>query len=192
MSLARDFYNYYGNCFVGYKGSEDSPTLPFFVTQVRDDRRYLYSYGEEARNSLIFSGQVLDFEGGSRDVTEILGSGKIVLEMPELGYVSLGDQPYWVTFRPQRSMRKGLCSRRIEGLPENLFGTRFAVEVYKKAFENPSPISRQFFLKGDTLLYKGRPVGRVADGKCSLNQLFKYLKVHVTSCLGLDVDVKED
>lgn len=190
MSLARDFVNYYGSTFVGYRRREGDPLIPFYVRDVRVGRnRNGEDYSVEAMNALRFVGCTVE-NGVEQDCEVTLSSGKLELEMPELGYVTLGNgRTYWLSFRPQRSMRKGLCSRRVEGLGGMNLGSEVATAIYKAHNEKPDPLQRHFHLKDGKVNYKGREVGTYQGDNYNLYVPYRYLTHFLRKVFGEVIQV---
>ena len=191
MSLSRDFHNYYGNCYVGFRATPQSPVIPFMVTGIRTGRNMNENdYSEQAIDRLRFTGYTVGDNGetqGREDVT--LASGKLVLEMPELGYIRVNNRYHWLSFKPQRSMRKGLCGRRLDGLAGANFNDNMARQVYLEAHNKVDPLQRHFSVQGEELHYKGRRIGSVRNGDYELFVPYRYLSHFVRKAFGENVVV---
>ena len=189
MSLARDFHNYYGNCYVGFRPERNGQLRAFFVNNVKTGRNHNENdYSEEAVNNLRFSGYYL-VDGERRDVNNTtLSAGKLELEMPELGYVHRNNRHMYLTFRPQRSMRKGLCGRRVDGCQGNL-GDGLAESIYDSVHHGPCALRRQFAIVDGALMYKGRKIGTSGGDNFSVFVPYRYLGQFVRKAFGENINV---
>lgn len=190
MSLARDFVNYYGNCYIGFRPNVNSPLLAFYVTNVNTGRNFGDGdYTDEAMDALRFSGYYV-LDGERREINNTtLGAGKIDVEMPELGYIRYRDRDLYLTFRPQRSMRKGLCGRRVEGCQGNL-GDAMAEAVYASVQHQPDSLRRQFAITDGSLMYKGRKVGTSVGDNFEVFIPYRYLGHFVRKAFGENINVQ--
>lgn len=168
MSLASDFHMYYSGTYVGYR-LDSGRVVPFYVHDVIGDSD---SYDAEAESSLVFRGLVLKDEVAI-DYNVTLGEGRLVLELPELGYVKIGNNWKWLSYRPVHMACKGLTGRRVIGSTVN---NACARAVYKAIHEKPDNLARQFHLNQRSLNYKGREVGsNNSEGVISLYPEWKHL-----------------
>lgn len=190
MSLARDFHNYYGNCYVGFRPERNGQLRAFFVTNVNTGRNHNDNdYSDEAVNNLRFSGYYL-IDGERREVNNTtLSAGKLELEMPELGYVHRNNRHMYLTFRPQRSMRKGMCGRRVDGCQGNM-GDGLAEAIYDSVHHVPDALRRQFAIDDGKLMYKGRRIGLVNGENYDVFVPYRYLGQFVRKAFGENVNVQ--
>lgn len=151
MSLAYDFSMYYRNTFVGYKG-EDGRVYPMAVQEVSGNSD---GYDQETMDNLVFHGIVLNDDRDVR-VDVRLGSGDLVLELPELGYIYQEGRPRWLTYTPVQQASKGLSSRRVVGAR---ITNSIARAIYKALHDQPDHLARQFCFHNGTVLYKGVCIG---------------------------------
>ena len=189
MSLARDFHNYYGNCYVGFRPERNGQLRAFFVTNVQTGRNMQDNdYSDDAVQALRFSGYYV-LDGERRDINHTtLSSGKIELEMPELGYVHHRNRHMHLTFRPQRSMRKGLCGRRVDGCQGNL-GDSLAEAIYDSVHHQPCSLRRQFAVVDGALMYKARKIGTSEGDQFSVFNPYRHLGQFVRKAFGENVNV---
>lgn len=169
MSLRRDFKLYYEGSYVGFR-SDSGEVLPFYVYEVLGGGD---TYDKESEDSLIFSGRLFKSSSKTKDIQVSLGSGLLVLSLPELGYVKHGDHCYWLSYRPVRAAQKGLSSNKVVGA--RLTG-QLVLDIYKAAHEEPCSLRRQFFVRDGQIYYKGRFVGTILDGVESFLDVFSYVK----------------
>lgn len=174
MSLQADFGNYYGGTWVRF--SSNGKIFPFYVDHVRTGNDFAdEDYSEESINNLRFVGNILGEDGRLRQATKTISEG-LVLKMEELGYITYQDRKVWLSWRPQRSTKKGLCGRRISGSPErNQLSASIVKEIFD-SWEKTTPLQRQFATNEGNLLYKGREVGTVDGDNYELLPEFSYLQ----------------
>ena len=167
MSLSEDFGMYFGGTFVGYRNS-DGVIEPFSVDTVSHDNRVLdlrelsrserdrVGYTEEAMDALVFHGSI--YNGGEYASRAIKHSDpNLVLELPNSKFVKIRNKFHWVSYRANRTTKKGLTQRRVCGLPsftwENVL-----------SFLSETPLPETFgnvFLKtDDDLRYKDVYIGK--------------------------------
>lgn len=170
MSLAEDYTMYYGGTYVGM-ADRNGVVRPFWVTGVSRGRDFNNNdYSEAAINALKFSGTFFT-ENNPEDKT--VPYTKLILEMPDLGYINYQGRDYYLTWRPSRSTKKGLCDRRIAGV--NRMDNTFVKAIYESIHNNPDPLSRQFLIKEDKVAYKGYLVGTVDNQLIKVAKKFKYV-----------------
>lgn len=178
MALAHDFSNYYNNTYIGYW--LNGVLVPFFVRSVHGGR------GDNIETLKVDGYFMQDGERVFRD-NVLLKKDNVQLELPEVGYIKLGDRVYWLRYRPQRTMSKGLCGRRLLGVQMN---DRVAAAIYEKVTSHP--IALQFITHRGNVLYKGRIIGEVVDGKWVIEKHYTYLVMFITKVLPeIQVEVKQ-
>ncbi|UIW10516.1 hypothetical protein PQC38_gp040 [Aeromonas phage BUCT695] len=162
MSLCDDFHMYYSGTFVGVVG-RNSVIEPFYVDGVSynpnimdlDNEPMSRVYSDEAIQALTFTGT--RYSGESRN-TRTIPYADLVLEMPDSKYIKLGNSYHWVTYRSQKSTKKGLCSRRLTGVGN--VNERVVYELFNGSDDN-CIVANVFYINGDNLNYKGVPVGNI-------------------------------
>lgn len=170
MSLHDDFGMYYNGTFIGYR-QNNGKVIPFAVDSVSNDgdlfslRNYPSSqrprmeHGEEAYNALVFNGTLYD--GRNRNGRSVgIAEDRLVFDLPDPKYVKVGNQYHWVSYRANRSTKKGMCSRRIACALA--FSDQIAALMYDET-PDENVIGRVFLRNGSKLDYKGTPVGQL-DG----------------------------
>lgn len=168
MSLASDFHLYYSGSYVGYR-LDCGRVIPFYVHEVSGD---VDGHQVGSENELTFYGVILNDERHT-DANEVLGSGRLVLELPELGYVQIGNNWKWLSYRPVHMANKGLSGRRVIG---NTVNNNTAKGIYRAIHTQSDNLSRQFHRTREFLNYKGREVGsNNPDGSISLYPEWKHL-----------------
>lgn len=178
MSLAHDFAHYYNNTYIGFW--LNGVLVPFFVRSVHGGR------GDNIEALKVDGYFMQDGERVFRD-NVLLKKENVQLELPEVGYIRLGDRVYWLRYRPQRTMAKGLCGRRLLGVQIN---DRVASAVYERA--NHNPVAMQFITHRDKVLYKGRIIGGVEGDKWILDKNYTYLLMFIAKALPeVQVEVKQ-
>lgn len=175
MSLSEDFGMYYGSTFVGYR-NRDGEIEPFSIDTVSFDERVLslrelsraererVGYTEEAMNALVFHGAV--YNGGSYEARAIKHSDpNLVLELPDSKFVKIRNTFHWVSYRANRTTKKGLTQRRVCGLPS--FTWENILEFLSEKV-HPETFGNVFLKTGDDLRYKdvyiGKFIGEPTDG----------------------------
>lgn len=200
MGIARDFLMYYGDSYVGVRGSGEE-ILPFQVTGVdyqdwfrreperrgvsfEQLRRELYSKHEEVVQALQFSGIVTLDEQGHRE-NRICSMADLILENPELGYIKCGRTWRWVSYTPQHSAKKGLLMRRIT------YQTATRSDIYNLFNIRPGGerLHRDVVLTNNKLCYKGVEIGTLEGQRLTVGQPFEIMDTFITSILpqGLEV-----
>lgn len=178
MALAHDFANYYNNTYIGYW--LNGVLVPFFVRSVHGGR------GDNIESLKVDGYFLQDGERVFRD-NVLLKKENVQLELPEVGYVQIGDRAYWLRYRPQRTMSKGLCGRRLLGAQ---MSDRLASAIYNRSAEQP--IAIQFIAHREKVLYKGRIVGEVVGGKWVLEKPYTYLGIFIAKVFPeIQVEVKQ-
>lgn len=191
MSLARDFHNYYGECYIGYRNRAGGPIVPFYVSNIRTGRnRNEDDYSQGAVDALRFSGYTINQDGQTNNIENLtLESNKIILEIPELGYAKIGNTWYWLSYKPQRSTKKGICGRRLDGLRGRRMDDATAQAIYV-ASEN-EPLRNHFLVDEGKLMYKGRQVGLCQrEGHFDLYIPYRYLSHFIRKAFGDAVAVE--
>lgn len=178
MALAHDFANYYNNTYIGYW--LNGVLVPFFVRAVHGGR------GDNIESLKVDGYFIKDGERVFRD-NVYLKKENVQLELPEVGYVKMGERAYWMRYRPQRTMSKGLCGRRLIGAQMSY---RLAAAIYERASE--PPMALQFTTLRDQVLYKGRIIGEVVDNKWVLEKHYTYLGMFIAKVFpDVQVEVKQ-
>lgn len=193
MSLHDDFGMYYNGTFIGYRNN-DGTVSPFLVEAVSNDsdmfnlrnypssQRQSAEHGEDAYNALVFHGRVINGSrrGGGRQVSMV--DDKLIFELPDPKYIKFDNQYYWVSYRANRSTKKGMCSRRINCRLS--FTDTVAVLMFGTT-EDPN-ILGCFLRKGENLDYKGTPVGQITGNNVMLfreaGHLSRLLKQEWPEC----------
>lgn len=173
MSLADDFRLYYRQTYIGYR-TNSGRVLPFYVQEVTGGGG---NSGETGMNRLVFHGQVMyDDRQTEREVR--YSSDKLVLELPELGYVHHRGRNIWLTYRPVHQASKGLSGRRLVGSQMN---NDVARAIYRAVHEQPDNLARQFsFDANGKLFYKKREVGSHAGGTVTIKSAVSWLSAYIT------------
>lgn len=163
--IRHDFDMYYTGSYVGIRSSDNPEVVhPFYITSIDYDRNIHDGdiSDPECLNGLIFRGEEVTGADGSASSRTIVGYDHpdLVLELPSLGYVKLGRDEYrWVTYRPNRTVKKGITSRRLEGI--SMLNHRSAFALYDAP--NNGRISCDYIRKTinevEYLMYKGLVVG---------------------------------
>lgn len=166
MALHDDFAMYYNGTYVGYRKEGD--VVPFYIESVDTDRSMFdfteatesEMFGDLALSALQFYGNI----GGNR-VCIGHDDPDLVLEMPDSKYIQFRGRYYWVSWRANRSTKKGMSQRRLSGLPQ------FNNEVARAMFsEQPAPnvIAGCLLRQNNELHYKGVVVGSINDNVVEL------------------------
>lgn len=178
MALAHDFANYYNNTYIGYKHGDK--LVPFYVQSIHGGR------GDDIETLKADGYIVLDGERVHRN-NVFLRKENVQLELPELGYIVIQNQARWLRYRPQRTMSKGLSGRRLIGAQ---LSDRVAVQIYERSALDSMAI--QFITHQGHVLYKGRIIGDVVDGKWVLEKPYTYLGMFIAKVYPeIDVEVKQ-
>lgn len=161
--LRNDFEMYYSGSYIGVLNEETGKVNPFYVESMDYDS----NYGDgsvrnpEAVNGLVFRGQeIIDARGTTRrrSITG-LENEQLVTELPDLGYVMINGRFQWITYRPNRTVKKGICGRR---LTTHHCDSRVMWAIYHQS-EN-GRISKDYIKRelgdGTFLEYKNQIVGR--------------------------------
>lgn len=187
MSLLRDYNHYYQQSWVGVK--EGNLLLPVFVEQVLDSSDYdSDDYSEEHRARLEIHGHryVKNNRGrvvSSRFSISVLDDS-LVLESPDVGYISNGRDVRWAVIRPVRQRMKGMVSNKLAGmsLGRSQENATLVYNLFNPEFDGM--INRYLFVAPSTgyIYYKGAQVGVIADGSISIISRFSYLLPMITVC----------
>lgn len=184
MALHDDFAMYYNGTYVGYR--KDGDVIPFYVEAVDTDRELFdYSeasesemFGEQALSALQFYGSA---DGNRMNVNH--DDPNLVLEMPDSKYIRYRGRYYWVSWRANRSTKKGMGQRRLSGIPG------FNFEVAKAMFsERPVPnvIAGCLLRQNNELHYKGVVVGSINDNEVVLvpeaSHLLRFVSREMEEC----------
>lgn len=179
MSLAEDFNMYFGGTYVGL-ADQHGVIRPFWVTSVARGRDFNNNdYSEAAVNALRFTGT--HYRNEDMEEEKTVPYGKLVLEMPDLGYIEHRGKFYYLTWRPTRSTKKGLCDRRISGV--NRLDYNFVRSIYETVHKNPNPLARQFCIQEGKVAYKGYLIGTVDNKLLKIAKKFKYLLPFINKTL---------
>ena len=177
--LQDDLHMYYGSTYVGYmlRGK----LMPFYVEDVRQTGINPNNFTEEAVRRCTFMGRVLKDNGDFTDVMQgTVEEGTIVLDMQELGFTQVGDSVRWLSWRPNRSTKKGLCGRRVDGFGNNNeLNRNFVIGIFK-SWRDKSVMERMFHVDDDgNLLYKNFQIGTKNRTGIKLKFKFAYLMLFV-------------
>ncbi|MGL5014465.1 MAG: hypothetical protein ACRC6V_09285 [Bacteroidales bacterium] len=168
MSLVDDFRLYYRQTYVGYR-TNSGRILPFYVQEI--------SSGGSGIDNLNFVGQVM-YDDRNTDRTVSIGSGKLILELPELGYVVYRGRPLWLSYRPVHQASKGLQGRRVVGSQMN---NDLARAIYRAVNDQPNDLARQFLLADNgKLYYKKREIGTHSGDTATVKEAVSYLGAYLT------------
>jgi len=187
MSLLRDYNHYYQQSWVGVK--EGNLLLPIYVEQVIDSSDYdRDDYSEEHRARLEIHGYryTKNSRGrvsGSRFSISVLDES-LVLESPDVGYISNGHDVRWAVIRPVRQRMKGMVSNKVVGtslgrsnenasIIYNLFNPEFEGMINRYMFVAPSD---------NHIYYKGAKVGVITETGVNIISRFSYLLPMLTAC----------
>ncbi len=163
--IRHDFDMYYTGTYIGVRDTNDSSKInPFYVERIDYDTEVHDGdiSDPECVNGLIFCGsEVLNTNGETRhrEVTGLYNED-LVTELPNLGYIKLANGNFkWVTYRPNRTVKKGITGRRLEGI--SMLNHRTAYALYHT--EGNGRISSDYIKKEfngtQYLMYKGLVVG---------------------------------
>lgn len=115
--LQRDFEMYYVGSYIGVVNEGTGKVNPFYIESVTyDDALGDGSVSNpEAVNGLVFSGLEITNENGRTRRRTVVGleNEQLVTDLPELGYLKIAGHYKWVTYRPNRTVKKGIVNRRI-------------------------------------------------------------------------------
>lgn len=167
MAMSDDFHMYFNGTYVGL--NREGYIMPFYVEMIENDSS-IFDYddhpesewfGELALSALNFRGILTDTDGRNRQVVINHDDPDLVLEMPDSKYIQYRQRYYWVSWKANRSTKKGLCSRRLVGLPNfnyDVAAAMFSIEPV------PNVYGGCLLIQGNELHYKGVVVGSV-DGE---------------------------
>lgn len=177
MSLVDDFALYYRGTYIGYRG-RDGRVRPFYVEGVNRTQRF-EGHGEENLQYLRFSGCVVDRDD-SQVWPDSIDYNEAILQLPDLGYVKIGQRWIWLAYRSLRQAAKGLTGRRLSGSSLN---NNVAKQIYRAMHDQPDSTTRQFhFFDNGDVGYKGRKVGIHLDGVVTLHPEVRYLVPYINKC----------
>lgn len=194
MALSEDFNMYYGATYIGYR-RDDNKVVPFYVEGVshNNDRLDLeglssreynrVAYSDDAIDALDFSGVIENANGDNQRITIGHNDPRLIFEMPDSKYVLLRNVYHWISWRSNRSTKKGMCQRRISGAPQ------FNFNLAKAMFdETPAAgvIGNCLLHKGEELHYKGVIIGSWIGDEISLvpeaSHLLKLVNKEIPEC----------
>ncbi|QQG33701.1 hypothetical protein PQC34_gp033 [Cronobacter phage A24] len=166
MALHDDFAMYYNGTYVGYRKEGD--VVPFYIEAVDTDRSIFdYSeatesemFGDLALSALTFYGNI---DGNRVNINH--DDPNLVLEMPDSKYIQFRGRYYWVSWRANRSTKKGMGQRRLSGLPH--FNTEVARAMFSER-SAPNVIAGCLLRQNNELHYKGVVVGSINDNEVVL------------------------
>lgn len=177
MSLSDDFGMYYNNTYVGY----NHPTLgllPLNIEGVGHDssvmnlremsssERETIGFSDAALDALTFHGTFYDPNQGTY-VTEVIpyNSSRLVLDLPDPKFIKWRNQYYWVSYRANRSTKKGITHRRMAGMPA--FDWNILAEFFKT--QPVEGVRGGVYLQvGTDLRYKDVYIGTISGSSIEL------------------------
>lgn len=172
MSLHDDFGMYYNGTYIGYR-QNNGTVLPFLVDSVSNNsdmfslrnypahERQRMEHGEEAHNAMVFNGSIIGTGRNNRNGRSVgMSEDRLVFDLPDPRYVKFDNLYYWVSYRANRSTKKGMCSRRINC--QLNFGDTLATLMWDNT-PDANIVGGCFLKHGNKLDYKGVPVGEL-DG----------------------------
>lgn len=168
MSLSDDFGMYYGGTYVGYR-LPYGRVVPFNVESVSHDNnifdlrsvpredRDAAMFSDEALGALQFYGTIMKGPDNYESVQVNHDDPRLVLDLPDSKFIKYRGRYYWISYRAQRSTKKGVTNRRLTGLPN------FNWEIMYLFFSNEplEGVKGGVFLKtDDDLRYKDVYIGK--------------------------------
>lgn len=180
MSLAEDFTMYYGGSYVGLKKGDD--VIPFLVQEVYMKDGVL-GYSQEAEEGLVFRGEEIH-RGETISLDISFKDDNLILDTPNPKYIQTQrGADLWITFRPNRTTKKGITNRKIVGV------NNVSNEVIIKIFSNKhhKDVIMGCYLKKDgTIFYKGLKIGEYEGDVFSIYEEASYhakiLSAEVSGC----------
>lgn len=173
MALSDDFGMYYCSTYVGYRDPEHG-LLPFQIEAVTHDNnvmnlramsasdRETLGFSDDALDALVFHGTVRYPNGNYENRSVPHTDDKLVLELPDSRYIKWRNRYYWVSYRANRSTKKGLTSRRVCGMP--VFDWDTIAEFFSER-KYPEVSGNVFLKTDDDLRYKDVYIGKfVGEG----------------------------
>lgn len=198
MSLAEDFGMYYSGTYIGIR--HEGKIVPFYVEAIDHDSsvinyrgmsesdRQAVEYSDEGMNALRFHGIIAPTGNESAMTVISHADDLLVFDLPDPKYIHHRGRYLWVTYRAQRSTKKGLSSRRVSGV------ANFTGAVAAALFDDtpdPNIIGGCMVRQGSDLHYKGVPVAdlTVSGGIITNVSLFaeakhlaKFIEREIPSC----------
>lgn len=163
MSLYNDFGMYYcGTVVLTPEGR------PFIIRNV--DRR---SGGREVLSDLRFQGDEIMNASGDRN-TRTIAHDDMNFDLPPLGWRLINGAPRWVTYRPYKTVKKGLHPVRLSNFTDRDFNRTNIWSLFQD-FEGR--ISDDWCIVGTELWFKGFLAGNVeSNGNLVLLHESQYLR----------------
>ncbi len=163
MSLPSDFSMYYSGTVVRAQGG-----LPFIIQGV--DRG---NGPREALTSLRFTGDLIIDGSGNRE-RAVFAYSDVDFNLPTLGWRMIGGKARWVTYRPYKTVKKGIHPVRLANFHDRDFTRE---NIYQLFQSFPGRISDDWCTVGNDLLFKGSIVGtKLEDESLQLLSAARYLQ----------------
>ncbi|MCS5736904.1 hypothetical protein, partial [Herbiconiux daphne] len=141
------------------------------------------AHGEDAYNALVFNGSLHPAGSRSRQMSVNVNREQLVFDLPDPRYIRLNGRYHWVSYRPNRSTKKGLCSRRVSGVPQ--FTNVVVHELYNQGTDE-NIIGGCFLRQGTNLDYKGVAIGNIDGNNITLvneaSHLARVLQRELPNC----------
>lgn len=189
MSLVRDYNHYYQHSWVGIQ--EGDLLIPIFVEGVIDSsERSNDDWSEEHREALQIHGNRYDKRERdgriiSSSIVVSVMNPALVLESPDVGYVSSGRDVRWTVIRPVRQRLKGMAANKLNGANLGRNNTETATVIYNLFNPNfDGMINRYLFVApgNGRIYYKGAEIGEVRDDSIAVLNRFFYLIPQIQGC----------
>lgn len=158
MSIVRDYGWYYDGTYIGLLNSE-SVVKAFYVEHIGydgDDEPEDGDFFDDDLDHVYLYGYTFDDEGRNKQYDSLaLDDQRLVLKMPQLGMCevpsSRGREYHYLSYVPQRSVKKGFCDMRCSGSPSGL-DAKSINAIFANGFE-ASP-KCPFRIVGEKIMYK--------------------------------------
>lgn len=171
MAMSDDFHMYFNGTYVGL--NREGYIVPFYIEMIQNDSA-IFDYddhpesewfGDLALSAITFRGVVNNPDGSTSQVSINHDDPDLVLEMPDSKYITYRGRYYWVSWKANKSTKKGLCSRRLSGMPtfnNETVAAMFSIESV------PNVYADCLLITGNELHYKGVVVGSFNDNNIVL------------------------
>lgn len=172
MSLSGDFSMYYSGTVVRTPGG-----LPFIIQGIERN-----GGPREELSSLRIIGDIILDSRGRRERGEF-DHDDVIFELPVLGWRMIGGVPRWLTYRPYKTVKKGIHPVRLFGFKDRDFNRENIFQLFQADF--PGRISDDWCEVGTELRYKGLIFGSVnPNGNLELLYTAQYMQPRLAALVG--------
>lgn len=188
MSIISDMDLYYRRTYLGYQ-CPNGVVKPFSVENTAVRRELLDENGDidieslsndlhvnhdSIKTSLCFYGYMYNSNGDhDGQITINFDDPNLLWDLPELGYVKIGNRWSWMNYKAIHSAKKGFYLDRVNS-KGSIRSTKNVYQVFNTRLDEVNP-HKDLVMKDDKLFYKGLHIGQQDGEIINLRPQASYL-----------------